>query len=208
MKYLFTIFFALIPAVAPVIMTGCQPASPTQEKNSTPDAQATHDHHGHDHHHDHGDGEHPETYAEAVQQLEKLHNIIRDAFTSDNKDAAHDPLHQIGHLLEDIGELAEKASLGKEQLTAVKKAKEDLFDAYTQIDSVFHEKKEIKYEDLEKKIDSALAVLQNAVKKEAKPDESPEKAHQTSSKETPQETSKPISQQKPQTTPEEKPKGK
>ena len=178
MKKLLIACFIFSFAVVPFAMTGCKPTPPAEEKTSNSDSHAGHGHDEHDHHgHDHGahgDENHPETYAEAVSQLEGLHDAIRDAFAKKDKDAAHDPLHHVGHLLEDIAGLAEKASLSAEQLTAVKKAKEELFDGYTKIDGMFHGEKEVKYEDLAKDLDAALAVLQKAVKKEApKPQDAP-----------------------------------
>jgi len=186
-------------AIISFAMTGCKPAPPTEEKSTKSESHAAHDHNDHDHHgHDHGehgDENHPETYAEAIKQLEEMHAAIRDAFAKNDKDAAHDPLHHVGHLLEDIAGLAEKASLGAEQLTAVKKAKEELFDAYTKIDGMFHGEKEVKYEDLAKKLDAALAVLQGAVKKEetTKPKDAP----QTASKETPKAEPKAAAKETP-----------
>ncbi len=175
MKNLLIACFIFSLTVIPLTMTGCKPTPSTEEKPANSDSHADHDehdHHGHDHG-EHGDENHPGTYAEAVKQLEELHAAIRDAFAKSDKDAAHDPLHHVGHLLEDVAGLAEKASLSAEQLTAVKKAKEELFDGYTKIDGMFHGAKEVKYEDLAKDLDTALAVLQGAVKKEA-PKETPD----------------------------------
>ncbi len=195
MKYLLISCFVFILAVVPFAMTGCKPKPPaTEEKASGADSHADHDHHGHDHG-KHGVEDHPETYAEAVAELESLHAAIRDAFTKKDKDAAHDPLHHVGHLLEDIAGLAEKASLSTEQSTAVKKAKEELFDGYTKIDGMFHGEKEVRYEDLAKELDAALVVLQSAVKKEVPKSEEtakelPKEKPKADPKLTPEETSK------------------
>ncbi|MBL4884280.1 MAG: hypothetical protein JKY95_07075 [Planctomycetaceae bacterium] len=167
MKNLLTACLVMTFAIVPFALTGCKPAPPAQDQ---PEGDAGHDEHvGHDH-------DTPGTYAEAVGKLEGLHASIRDAFEKKDKDAAHGPLHDVGNLLESVGALAEKAELDAEQLTAVKKAKEELFDGYTKIDGMFHGEEEVAYADLAKGLDAALAVLQSAVKKETAPEESPEES--------------------------------
>ncbi len=199
MKNLFVVSFAFFLAVVPVFLTGCKPTSPAGKEPAASDSHSAHQHEGHEHHDhaDHGQEKHPETYAEAIEQLERLHAAIRDAFANNDKDAAHDPLHHVGHLLEDVAELAEKASLDEEQLKTVKKAQDALFDGYTEIDGMFHGSKEVKYEDLAPKLDAALAQLKSVLK----PDTSQKKE---TSEETTGETPEKKTESAPKKTPEKK----
>ena len=168
MKTLFTACFAATLAVSPFVMTGCKPAA-TPEKPAAAEEHGDHDDHGdHGDHEGHSDHAHPETYADAVHEIEEMHGAIKAAFAKKDKDAAHGPLHDIGHILEEVDELAAKASLSAEQLAAVKKANEVLFDGYTKLDDMFHDGDEVKYEDLSKELDAALVVLQGATKMKAK----------------------------------------
>ncbi len=104
--------------------------------------------------------EHPTTLAGALETLLKQKETIQKAFEAGDPESAHDPLHEIGHTLELIPEMAAKVeSLGEEGQAAVKTAVDDLFDGFTALDEVMHGGKEISYADVGTKIDDALAVL-------------------------------------------------
>ena len=113
--------------------------------------------------HGHGDGHaHPESFSEAAEQLVTMKNKIRDALTEGDADAAHGPLHNVGHLLEDLAMLAKKEDLSAEQMTAVEEAKETLFDAFALIDDTYHGKEGATYEEKAEEIQAAMKVVVEA----------------------------------------------
>ena len=71
----------------------------------------------------------------------------------------HEPLHDVGHLLDALPALADKAGLDAAQKDAVKGAKEQLFDHFGKVDEMMHGEKGAKYEDVATKIDEAVATL-------------------------------------------------
>lgn len=137
------------------IFAGC----PDSETGPVESAEGHHDHdHGHGGHEDH-----PETYAEAVDQLESIDKTIRDAFAADDADTAHGPLHDIGHLLEEVTELAQKETMSEEQRADVQQAVESLFDLYGAVDATMHGGEGKSYDEVKDDIDAALATLKSAV---------------------------------------------
>lgn len=110
--------------------------------------------------HDHGDGhDHAETLVEAVEEMVGMRNVIRDGFAKDDPDAAHGPLHDVGHVLGEVEELAEKEKLDAEQLNAVRDAVEELKEAFGSVDKMMHGGEGSKYSEVAAKVDAAIAVL-------------------------------------------------
>jgi hypothetical protein len=113
----------------------------------TPLAEADHDHaaargdHAHDHDHDHGATEKPatdpESFADALVTIIELDGKIRAACAGDDPEAAHDELHAIGHLLEELPGLATTAGVALDA-EAVKRSAGVLFDAFSRIDDKLH----------------------------------------------------------------------
>ncbi|MFM7920235.1 MAG: hypothetical protein ACKPJJ_08420 [Planctomycetaceae bacterium] len=135
-----------------VLLLGCQDAPPA------PVAEM----------HEHGEGHHhPETLAEALTELTELRDTIRDAFAADDTDKAHDPLHEVGHIIEVVQELAEKEKLPEERLAAVKTSTEELFTAFGEVDKTMHGGEGSSYKDVSAKIDAAMAALKSAITGEA-----------------------------------------
>ena len=93
-----------------------------------------------------------------------MRTTIKDALASDNKENAHDPLHDIGHELEEVSPLAKKEGMPAADQTAIDAAVEELMDAYTEVDKTFHGNGEIEYSAVETKIDAAIKTLQSKVK--------------------------------------------
>ena len=85
-------------------VTGCAPSTPTAPAAAQP--AAGHDDHHHDH--DHGDHDEPETVAEGLAQLEKLCADVKAHLATGDHEKADGPVHMVGHLLEDLGELVAK----------------------------------------------------------------------------------------------------
>ncbi len=117
---------------------------------------------GHDHEHGH---EHEHTYEsvkDAVEELVALRNTIRDAFGKNDPDGAHDPLHEVGHILEAIPEQANKDNLGAEKVAAIKASCDVLMDAFGAVDKTMHGQEGSSYSEVSAKIDAAVAELQKA----------------------------------------------
>lgn len=130
----------------------------SEEPDSTPPIAVmdTHDEHAHEH-------DHPETIAEAVLELTALWDSIRGGFENNDEEAAHGPLHDVGHVLEKVVGLAEEEGISGEQLVAVTDAKESLLDAFGEIDKKLHGGEGATYDEVSGKIDAALKKLSDAV---------------------------------------------
>ena len=129
--------------------------------------------HGEDHAHDHGDDhrgehQHPETYEEALAEIKELHESVREVFTSggDPHDADAD-VHEVGHLLEDLPDLAEMLDLSVEAMSEVKQAADRAFEAYADLDTLIHDGPDavdVTFEEVNEIVDAALADLEAVIK--------------------------------------------
>ena len=106
-------------------------------------------------------GDHPETYDEAVEAVVGMDAEIKDAFEKDDTEAAHGPLHKIGHVLEEVNELAEKTDLSDEQRKSVATAVEQLFEAFGAVDAVMHGKDGKTYDEVAGQIQENLEILKS-----------------------------------------------
>ncbi len=147
-----------------MITVGCKPASDSTTGGVTA-AESKVDHEGHDHDgHDH-DAEEPKSYAEAYESLVKNQGMIKEAFEGDKRDYAHDPLHDVGGLLNAIKDFAEEdAGLSDDDKAAVATAYGDLMDAFTKLDEHFHGGAEVSYSDVSEQIETGLATLKGFAK--------------------------------------------
>ncbi|MCA9051593.1 MAG: hypothetical protein KDA89_22800 [Planctomycetaceae bacterium] len=141
------------------LLAGC-----ASESEAPPIPAVMHDHDDHGHDHEDHSHDHPETFAEAVSQLTAMRNTIRDGFANNDEDAAHEPLHDVGHLLEDLEGLAEKESLTDEQKAALKSSVETLFNAFGDVDKTLHGGEGATYSEVSEKIDAALKTISDMVK--------------------------------------------
>jgi len=99
----------------------------------------SHDDHGHDHGHEqsHAPGKPAVDFPAAVAEVVRLDDTIRKAFAEQDTAAADEPIHAIGHLLEQLPELAKAHGSGVD-VPAVKKSSGLLFEAYSRIDGKLH----------------------------------------------------------------------
>lgn len=164
--------------LALVAFLGCQPAGKDKATDASHE-EHSHEHgdhdHAHDDHehahgdhagHDHGHGEHGEpskTYAEAVAKVEATRNAIRDGLAAGEKSKADGQLHELGHVLERIPELAKDFT--EEQRAEVKKDVEELMDEFGKLDEQIHGEKEVTYDAFSTKIDAAIERLHGRVAK-------------------------------------------
>lgn len=144
-----------------LVLVGCAPKSTdTDTATVTPSDSAAVTTDDLVHVEDGGEGhKHAATYAEAVTMLTGLRDQIRDAFAKGDALAADPAVHEIGHALEDVSELAKGASLSEEDQVAVGVAVEKLLDAYGAIDEKIHSSEEVKYDEVAGEIDSAMETL-------------------------------------------------
>ena len=140
--------------LASIVLAGCNGASEPE----TSDGAHGHDH-GAGHSHEHAT---LETFAEALKEVESLHAKIKEGFEADDIDAAHDPLHEIGHALEELPKLAGEESLSEEDQQQVKKSVDTLMDSYGAVDERLHADETVgkSYDEVSEQIDAAMAELQ------------------------------------------------
>lgn len=146
---------ALLPttlaAVATLLMGGCSKSDPNTERPPVSIGELESD----------GvvDHKHAETYPEAVAELEEMNQAIAAAFAANDPDAAHDPLHEVGHVLDELPSLAKKQALSDEALAAIGSAVEKLFNAFGKVDEKFHGGEGATYDEVKADIDAAMDVL-------------------------------------------------
>jgi hypothetical protein len=170
------------------VATGCGSSDQGPAKATATKHDHDHDHAGHDHaEHDHDGHDHgptaaaekdktaakpaakAESFADAVAQLGGLHAKIRDGFEKNDVDSAHGPLHDVGHLLEQIPALASKETQDAALLEEVKKQVDELFDLYGKVDEKLHGEKGVDYKDVAEKIDAAMEKLKKIMLPKADP---------------------------------------
>jgi hypothetical protein len=161
--------------IACFAVAGCSASNPPAAPSASAPAKDDHDHdhdpmagkHS-DHKHDHGAGhaaeDEPASYADAVQKVDALCGATKDAFAAKDMEKADIPVHKLGHVLEDIPELAAKESLSAEDQEAIKKAVEELFDCFGKIDDKLHGNEGKSYDEVAARIDAALQTLRSKLK--------------------------------------------
>jgi hypothetical protein len=146
----FSILPALLLAVAALPLLGCGKNGSGERPPVSIDELESDDHVGH---------KHAETYPEAVAELEEMNKVIAAAFAAEDLDAAHDPLHEIGHVLDELPGLAKKHGLGDEAVTAISGAVEKLFEAFGKVDEKFHGAQGATYDEVKETVDANMAIL-------------------------------------------------
>lgn len=158
------------PQQGPPAESAASAGSDEHEHEHADDEHAhTHaDEHDHAHEHEHADDEHdhPETYAAAVAELDKLRGAIETASADDDLARADSEVHAIGHLLEEVGKLADKEPFSDDDKAKIKAAVEGLMDAFEQVDAKIHDGKGKSYADIADEIDAAMSILKARVTKE------------------------------------------
>jgi hypothetical protein len=130
----------------------------SDDSNQKPIAKVPgHDHgHGHDHEHTY------QSVKDAVEELIALRNTIRDGFAKNDPDAAHDPLHEVGHVLEAIPAQATKDKLAEDKIAVIKTSCETLMDAFGAVDKTMHGQEGSTYPEVSARIDAAVDELAKA----------------------------------------------
>lgn len=117
----------LVPAVCLLaVAAGCGQA-PSTTKAAKP-ASADHDHdHGHDH-------DEAESFAAGITKLEALAEGLAGKLADKAGEDADDAVHDIGHFLEEVRDLAKKEGVAD----AAAKALDELEDCFGKVDEEFH----------------------------------------------------------------------
>jgi Spy/CpxP family protein refolding chaperone len=140
-------FVASALSLTAITFVGCA------EQSEPAPVMASHEH-GHDEH------EHAETLPEVLGELTELRDTVRDAFAKDDGEAAHGPLHDVGHVLEEVSELAGEAHLSDEAIATIESNVEILLDAFGAVDKGMHSEDEgSAYSEVSDKIDTAIAAI-------------------------------------------------
>lgn len=165
--------FAFGLTLAVVLIAGCNEGSSVKTQELTEGNSGDHSHEGHDghdhHEHDGHGSESPKTLAAGVAQLTELRDAIATAMDADDLKKADGPVHQVGHLLEQIGDLAGEAGLNETEEKDVKAAITTLFESFASLDKTIHGKSDGKsWKDVSSDIDQAISALQN-ISSEATP---------------------------------------
>lgn len=163
-------------AGASLLLTGCGDQAPPPKPVGPPiavkQAGAAHDHdhdHDHEHGHDHdhakpgtaAEHEHPTTLPAAVTELRELVGKVKDALAAGDREKADGPVHEVGHLLEDIEGLVAKAKLPADREAAVKQAFDEIFTAFDALDTAIHgdADKPVEFAPHAEAIEKALGVI-------------------------------------------------
>ena len=160
MKKMPRVFAAMYCLTVLAIFAGCQSSATKVEK------EAEHDHghdHGHEHGHEHDHSVRPQSLREAIVELKELSDRFCSAMDEGNMEAAHEPLHDLGQLLETMPELAADTDLPEEQWKQVKEETGRLFNSFSEVDSTFHKKdgdKKAAYENTKSTIEAGVAALE------------------------------------------------
>jgi ElaB/YqjD/DUF883 family membrane-anchored ribosome-binding protein len=92
-----------------------------------------HDHGTHDHDHDE-----PESLADGVEKLGSLTRDLAEKLADNAGEAADDAVHEIGHLLEELRDWAQKEGFEGDAATAATKAIDELEECFGKVDEAFH----------------------------------------------------------------------
>ena len=146
--------------LALLLTAGCQEPSASTAADPAGDAHSEHDHGEHDH------GEHAtvESLEEMLASVESMKDKICQAFADGKPDDAHGLLHDVGHSLEQIPDLAaKKETLTKEQLSSIDTAVESLFDGFGKLDGTMHGGEEVDIQAVDEQLTQALAEIGEVV---------------------------------------------
>lgn len=145
LSYLFSCFAAVIL----IGTVGCQP----------PAAKTADGEHDHAHIHDH-----PDNYSEAVHEIEGLNEQIKTEFEAGKGEDAHDALHEVGQLLEELEALAKKDGVSGDDLNKIVSAAEQAFAGFSKLDTFHGESEEVAYSEVGDSISEAMTTLESFVK--------------------------------------------
>jgi hypothetical protein len=161
----------------PCLFVGCEPSAPpassTSSTHSHDGAGHSHDgagksHDGHSHEgHSHGDegAAAKMNLKDSVTKVVAMATKIKEAGEKGDFEAAHDEMHDIGHLLEELAAKAKAESKSEEEQAAIKTAADALFATIGKVDDALHNNKEIKYDEVKAGFEAELAAIKALLEK-------------------------------------------
>ena len=93
--------------------------------------------------------------------MSETSETITAAFASGTPEQAHDDLHEIGHTIESLPELAEKAGLSGDALDTVNQVTEELMDAFGTLDGSLHGGEAVEVEDVSAEVAEQIDKLRS-----------------------------------------------
>jgi hypothetical protein len=140
-------------------LAGCQdqPGAADAQQAAQPAEKQSHEHSS--------ESSQPADFSSTLAAIETMKTQICKAFADGQPDDAHGALHDVGHSLEKLPELAAKeGKFSANQLAIVKESVEALFDGFGKLDDTMHGGAEVDTKVLEEKLTAALTKLKEAVK--------------------------------------------
>ena len=123
-----------------ICLLGCEPKKTTPAAGKTPAAHS-----------------HAATLPEAIKELNEHVGTITKAFAAQKPNDAHDALHDVGHVLEELTGLAK--GFPDEKKAAVKKVVDELTSCFLALDDTLHGGPETAFDKVGDRITAAMADL-------------------------------------------------
>lgn len=152
--------------ITAVSFLGCTSPAEQKMEGQAGKQSETHvsDQEDHDHENEHEVASTAASFSKALAKIVELNAKICASFNKGVPEDAHDALHDVGHTLERLPELAEKeGKLSPEQMSKLKNGVESLMDYFGQLDATLHDDKTVDFKDLELKLTQELNHLNEVV---------------------------------------------
>lgn len=154
-----------------LLASGCTPPAPPSNPQAAQDDHA-HDGDGHDHDADklpdaheldemHDDHVHATTYNQSIEMIESMVADARAAKEKNDHEKLDETVHGIGHALDDVNGLADKASLDADAKEKIAQAVDTLLDEFGKVDEKLHGGDGADLADIEATIAPALDTLKS-----------------------------------------------
>ena len=114
---------------------------------------------------------HSESFAETLTEIDDLRAEVKKSFAADELDKADGPVHGIGHLLQELPQLAAKESPSESDRQQVKQAVDMLMESFAAVDERVHGGDGVgkSYDEVAIQIDEAIARLKAMKLPESQP---------------------------------------
>jgi hypothetical protein len=162
MNLMFRSFYLGLFVVAGVSLAGCGGSQTTASNSSA-------DHHDHETHGDEHKHTHPESFADALTEVDELRAKVETAFAAGDLAKADGPVHEIGRLLEELPELATKEARSAANQQKVKRAVDSLMECFAELDTRVHGRDSAgkSYAEVADQINAALTDLKSVAKEKS-----------------------------------------